>query len=191
MNRVTQALLALTGSFLIFAVACGGDDSPATKPAVTTVPTNTSSPTAVATAEPPTAIPATEPALPTLTPEGPLRLEISVNGNQLEFNKDKFEVSAGAQVTLVFDNVSDFNQHNWVLVQAGTKDDVATDGLGVGPDQDYVKPGDARVVVHTKLLDAGTTGEVSFAAPAPGTYQFTCTFPGHNFTMSGDLVVNP
>ncbi|MQG65022.1 MAG: azurin, partial [SAR202 cluster bacterium] len=40
------------------------------------------------------------------------------------------------------------------------------------------------------LLDPGASGEVTFTAPASGTYQFVCTFPGHNFTMFGDFIVN-
>jgi uncharacterized cupredoxin-like copper-binding protein len=39
------------------------------------------------------------------------------------------------------------------------------------------------------LLNAGASEEVTFTAPAPGTYEFVCTFPGHNFSMFGDFTV--
>jgi azurin len=118
-------------------------------------------------------------------------LEISVNGDALQFDKDALEVAAGSEVVLSFDNVSGINQHNVVIVKAGTKDAVSSRGTAAGPGNDWVQPGDADVIANTKVLNAGATGDVSFDAPAAGTYQFVCTFPGHNFTMFGDFVVTP
>ena len=117
-------------------------------------------------------------------------LEISVNGDALEFDQDSFEVSSGIEVVLVFDNVSGINQHNWVLVKPGTKDDVVARGTQC-PDNGWLQPDDPDVIAHTKLLDPGDTGEARFTAPAAGTYQFVCTFPGHSLTMYGDFVVTP
>ena len=128
---------------------------------------------------------------PTAAPDGPetVSLEISVNGDALAFDKSEFSAGAGSEVVLTFSNVSIINQHNWVIVQPGTKDDVAARGTAAGPDNDWVQPDDPDVIANTKLLDAGATGEVTFAAPPAGTYQFVCTFPGHNFTMFGDFEV--
>ena len=75
-------------------------------------------------------------------------------------------------------------------MEDGTKDAVSTDGTVAGPDNNWVTPGDSRVIANTILAGPGETQDVSFPAPAPGTYQFVCTFPGHNFTMFGDFVVN-
>jgi azurin len=118
-------------------------------------------------------------------------LEIGVNGDALQFDKESLEVASGSEVVLSFNNVSGINQHNWVVVQDGTKDAVSGRGTAAGPGNDWVQPGDADVVANTIVLGAGETGEVSFTAPAAGTYQFVCTFPGHNFTMFGDFVVTP
>jgi hypothetical protein len=45
-----------------------------------------------------------------------------------------------------------------------------------------------------KSIRQGFKGKIltisPFTAPAAGTYQFVCTFPGHNFTMFGDFIVN-
>ena len=133
-------------------------------------------------------VPAAEATTPPADTVPPPSLKISVEGDTLAFNTSNFEVAAGAEVVLVFDNVSTINQHNWVLVMDGTKDDVATRGTA-NPTTDWVQPGDPDVIDHTKLLAPGTSGEVRFTAPPPGTYQFVCTFPGHNFTMFGDFVV--
>ena len=160
----------------------------ATLPSTTPVPTVGEQPT-------PTPIPAPSPT-PTVstdeeTPALPPSLEIGVNGEALEFDKDRFEVPIGSEVVLVFNNVSSLNQHNWVIVQAGQKDAVAVRGTVAGPGNDWIQPEDPDVIAQTALLNPGESGEVRFAAPPPGTYQFVCTFPGHNTTMFGEFVVNP
>jgi azurin len=118
-------------------------------------------------------------------------LEIGVKGDALEFNKTKLSAKAGAAVVLTFNNVSAINQHNWVIVPAGAKDTVAARGVTAGPANNWVQSGDSQVIANTPLVDPGKTGEVRFAAPAAGRYQFVCTFPGHNFTMFGDFEVTP
>ena len=161
---------------------------------IATLPSTTPAPTV---GEQPTPTPS-PPASPTPTasadeesPVPPPTLEIGVNGDALEFNKDKFEVSAGTEVVLVFNNGSVAFQHNWVIVQAGQKDVVAGRGTAAGPGNDWIQPEDPDVIAHTALLNPGETGEVRFSAPPAGSYQFVCTFPGHNLTMFGDFAVNP
>jgi azurin len=126
----------------------------------------------------------------TTVASGPVELAVGVVGETLAFDTANITAKSGSEVTITFKNSSANNQHNLVIVQDGTKDEVATDGTTAGPDNDWVAPGDARVVANTPLLAPGASGEVIFTAPAPGTYQFVCTFPGHNFTMFGDFIVN-
>ena len=118
-------------------------------------------------------------------------LDIAVDGDALKFNTGTLTVQSAAEVVLTFSNVSTINQHNWVLVRAEDKAGVVADGTAAGPANDWLKPGDPRVIAHTKLLSAGETGEVRFTAPEPGaTYQFVCTFPGHDASgMFGGLQV--
>jgi len=123
-------------------------------------------------------------------PAGPVAISIGAEGETLAFDTNEITAASGSEVTITFDNPSANNQHNLVIVEDGTKDAVAADGTPAGPANDWVAPGDARVIANTKLLNPGTSGDVTFTAPAPGTYQFVCTFPGHNFTMFGDFVVN-
>ena len=120
---------------------------------------------------------------------GPVALAVGAVGETLSFSETSITATSGSEVTITFDNPSSNNQHNLVIVQDGTKDAVATDGTTAGPANDWVAPGDARVVANTALLAPETSGDVTFTAPAPGTYQFVCTFPGHNFTMFGDFIV--
>ena len=187
----------LLGLLLMLVAACGGDDDGQAAATATTRPqaTSTSPPAPTSTsASSATATPTTEvTAPPTDTPVpsdgGPeVTLEVAADAILNEFTEASFTVAAGSQVVLKFDNTSTISQHNWTLVEAGTKDAVAAAGI-TAPDNGFVPPDDARVIANTKLLDAGTAGEVRFAAPAPGTYQFVCTFLGHNPTMFGDFVV--
>ena len=116
-------------------------------------------------------------------------LEISSKGEELAFDKTTFEVAAGSRVTLKFTNPSTGMSHNWVLTMPGQSDAVATDGIAAGEANGWLKPHDNRVLAAIKLLKPKENGEVSFNAPAPGTYPFICTFPGHNVLMKGTLVV--
>ena len=164
-----QALLCfgLLGAIMVLAMACGGTPTP--RVTVLRPPVTPATPT-----------PCVGPAL-----------EISVKGDAIAFDKDRCEATAGTEVVMVFDNVSGFNQHNWVLVRAGTKDTVAERGLKAGPGNDWLESGDSDVIAHTRLLDPGEEGEVRFTAPEPGSYQFVCTSPGQNTIVFGDFVVTP
>ena len=146
--------------------------------------------TELAVAAPPTGAPAATkaPAAPTV----PGALQISADGDNLKFDQSQLpEVSTGTEVVVVFSNVSGINQHNWVLVPSGTKDAVAQRGVTAGPQNGWLQPGDPDVLASTDLLGPGETGEARFIAPAPSTYQFLCSFPGHGATMFGEFVVVP
>jgi azurin len=67
---------------------------------------------------------------------------------------------------------------------------VSADGTGAGPGNNWLPVDDSRVIGNTMVLSPGQSDTATFTAPAAGTYQFVCTFPGHNFTMFGDFIVN-
>ena len=123
-------------------------------------------------------------------PAESLLLDISVNGEDLEYDKSEMSAPAGQEVTVQFRNVSKAQPHNWVLVENGTKDDVTADGIESGEENDYVTPGDERVFAQTGLLAGKETGKVTFTVPPAGTYQFVCTFPAHNITMFGTFTLH-
>ena len=118
-------------------------------------------------------------------------LAIATEGDTLKFDLAQLEAKAGSTVTVVFQNTSTINQHNWVLVQSGTKDEVAAAGTGAGAEGGWIALDDDRVLAKTSLLDPGASESVEFTVPAAGTYQFVCTFPGHNITMFGDFIATP
>ena len=118
-------------------------------------------------------------------------LEISTQGDALQFDLSQLTVKASSEVVITFKNASTGIQHNFVVVRAGTKDEVATAGAAAGPDNDWIPQGDDRVIAKSGLLASGASEDITFTAPGPGTYQFLCTFPGHNVTMFGEFNVTP
>ena len=161
---------------------------PTAVPLPTVPPADSTAPESKAPDAAPTTAPTSE-EKPSGGSGAAVSLEIGTNGDALEFSQSALSADSGSQVTLTFTNNSSVNQHNWVLVKTGSKDEVATAGTAAGPGAGWIPPGDDRVLAATGLLDAGASEEVTFTAPAPGTYQFVCTFPGHNFSMFGDFTV--
>lgn len=165
-----------------FVIACGdGEDTASGRP---TRPVRVT-PVGRTRLPPPTIAPPTPPPCKGAYPH------ISVKSDALEFDERQLFAVAGTEVELVLRNASGVNQHNWVMVKAGTKDEVASAGIAAGPDNDWIPPDDNRIIASTRLLDPGETGVVRFTAPPAGDYQFVCTFPVHNFTMFGDFIVTP
>ena len=82
--------------------------------------------------------------------------------------------------------------HNLVIAAASDMQGIEADGIAAGAASDYVKPGDARVVAHTKLVGGGQSDSVSFSVgklKTGGPYEFFCSFPGHAAIMKGTISV--
>ncbi len=189
MKAATVVIIGLLGGLILAATACGGDEpSPPPRPRATPGPTvvteNGTTPTPEITEWTTPAMDAFDDAT------GPLvELAIGAAGDSLEFDTSSLTVGTGSRVTLTFDNNSVLNQHNWVLVNDGTKDEVSQRGSsrqGTG----YLEPNDPDVIAFTQLLDTGTVVELNFVPSTAGTYQFVCTFPAHNVTMFGSFEVS-
>jgi azurin len=122
----------------------------------------------------------------------PCQLEISGN-DQMQYDTQTLTVPASCtQVTLTLHHTGKLPReamgHNWVLVTATDFNAVANFGTSAGLANDYVQPGDKRVLAHTKTIGGGQTTSVTFptsALKAGGDYRYLCTFPGHNALMRG------
>jgi len=82
--------------------------------------------------------------------------------------------------------------HNWVLSHASDEAGVIADGMKAGAASSYEKPGDARIIAHTKLIGGGEsdTATIDVAKLKAGEqYSYFCTFPGHAAMMKGTLSV--
>ncbi|MES2531084.1 MAG: azurin [Pseudomonadota bacterium] len=119
-----------------------------------------------------------------------------IEGNDaMQFNKTAIEIGKGCKdFTLTLKHAGKLPKqamgHNWVLAKTADVQAVAADGIASGAAQNYVKPGDARVIAHTRLVGGGESDSVTFAVakldPA-GSYSFFCSFPGHSSLMKGTL----
>jgi azurin len=109
----------------------------------------------------------------------------------MQFDKKEIAVAADCtdvQVTLTHTGklAANVMGHNWVLAKTADMAGVASDGISVAPD--HVKPGDARVVAHTKVVGGGQSASVTFKTSQlkkGESYSFFCTFPGHWAVMKG------
>lgn len=115
----------------------------------------------------------------------------------MQFNKKSIDVPASCkQFTVKLKHVGKLPKnamgHNWVLSKTADVQGVATDGIPAGLDKDYVKPGDARVIAHTKVIGGGESTSVSFDVAklkAGESYTWFCSFPGHSSVMKGTLAL--
>ena len=166
-------------ALLLAPVACNNKEENHTAPAAAAAPT-----------------PAPQPAPQPVATEAPkpapkVDLQIESVGNTMTFSKTALSVPAGSEVHLTFKNNSTMSTlpHNWVLVKAGTEASVAAAGLKMGEQAGYVDVRGFDMLAHTPLAKPGEQTEVTFTAPAAGTYAFICTVPGHYMMMKGVFTV--
>jgi len=114
------------------------------------------------------------------------------SSDQMKYNVSEIKVKAGETVTLTLKHVGKLPVqamgHNLVILQKGTN--VATFAQSASSQQanGYV-PKSSAVIAATKLIGGGQSSTITFKAPAKGTYDFICTFPGHFSIMKGKLIV--
>jgi len=121
-------------------------------------------------------------------------VEITITGNdQMQYDLKEMKVKAGQTVRVTLKHIGKMDKnvmgHNWVLLTNGT--DVPEFGAlaGAAKATDYVPAGTDKVIAHTKLLSGGESDTIEFVAPAAGTYDFICSFPGHYALMKGKFIV--
>lgn len=118
---------------------------------------------------------------------------ITIEGNdQMQFNKKEIKVKAGQTVRLTLKHVGQMDisvmGHNWVLLAPGT--DINKFGQDAVEAEDHIPSGyEDAIIAHTKMLGGGESDTIEFEAPAPGTYEFICSFPGHVALMKGKFIV--
>ena len=111
----------------------------------------------------------------------------------LKYDINELVLQRGTKIELTFNNNDDM-LHNLVVTQKGTAsvDKVGNEALKLGldgADMNYVPDSDL-VIVHTGIVEPGTSEKIYFQAPGqPGEYWIVCTFPGHAATMRIKLIV--
>jgi azurin len=119
---------------------------------------------------------------------------LEISGNDLmQYDKSELKVKAGQKVTLTLTHAGEMAKsamgHNWVLLKQGT--DMATFAAEAisAADNDYIPKDTDAVIANTKMLGGGESVTITFDAPAAGTYDFICSFPGHYALMKGKFIV--
>jgi len=119
-------------------------------------------------------------------------LEIA-GDDTMKFDKSELKAKAGQKVTLILTHTGKMAKnvmgHNWVLLKQGTDiDDFGAKAVAAGLDKEHIPEGD-HVIASTKVIGGGESVSITFDAPAAGTYDFICSFPGHYSMMKGKFIV--
>jgi azurin len=131
-------------------------------------------------------------ALPLVARADPCRVEISGN-DLMQYDRKELAVPATCrEITVTLHHAGkqprEAMGHDWVLVKTADLAAVDQAGLAAGLADNYVKPGDQRVLAHTRVIGGGETTSVTFPASIlrkGGDYSYLCTFPGHSALMHG------
>lgn len=120
----------------------------------------------------------------------------TVEGNDaMQFNQKQITVPATCkEFTVTLKHVGKLPKaamgHNIVITSTADEQGVLGDGSKAGLDNNYVKPGDTRVIAHTKVIGGGESDSATFktaALKAGQSYSFFCSFPGHAALMKGTV----
>ncbi len=176
-----KAYLALISAAVIGLAACSQE---AAKPAEAPAASTASEAAPAETTAPADAAPAA----------GNCATTVEAN-DAMQFNTKEIQVSKACKeftITLKHTGTQPKESmgHNIVIGKAEDMDGIFKDGAGAAA-TDYVKPDDARVVAHTKLVGGGEEASLTLdpAKLAGGEYKFACTFPGHGALMNGKVTL--
>lgn len=138
---------------------------------------------------------ATETPAATEAPADANTAVVTLNGgDDMKYDLTEIKVKAGQTVKLTLHHTGKAPVaamgHNFVLLAQGTDLAKFATAAVAAKDNDYI-PADlaSSVIAHTKTIGGGETTEVEFPAPAAGTYDFLCSFPGHSAMMKGKFIV--
>jgi azurin len=131
-------------------------------------------------------------ALPLTAHADPCRVEISGN-DVMQYDKKELAVPAACRdITITLHHVGkqprEAMGHDWVLVKTADLAAVAQAAIAAGLANNYLPPGDKRVLAHTGVIGGGESTSVTFSASLltrGGDYSYLCTFPGHSALMHG------
>lgn len=124
----------------------------------------------------------------------PKEVALELNSNdQMRYDKLLLRVKAGQEVTLTLNHTGEQPKnlmgHNFVLLKKGTDVDQFASKAVVAIENDYIPADTEAVIVHTKMIGGGESTTVTFDAPAKGSYDYLCSFPGHHGLMRGKFIV--
>jgi azurin len=184
----------LVASALALALsACGQSPAPSAEPPVAAPATEAAAVPAPAEAAPVAPAPV---AATGSKPATVVDCATTIEGNDaMQYNADSITIPASCtQFTINLKHAGamavNVMGHNVVVAKEADMAGIAADGMAVAPE--HVKPDDARIIAHTKMLGGGETASVTFDVAKVkdgGPFKFFCSFPGHMALMQGSLQV--
>lgn len=120
--------------------------------------------------------------------------KITIESNdQMRYNLSEIRAKAGQRVTLTLKHTGKMPAqamgHNLVILQKGTDVTAFANLAARAKTNNYIPVGTKQVIIATKVIGGGESTTVTFTAPAKGTYDFICSFPGHVAIMKGKFIV--
>jgi|SRR5690606_26197899 len=194
MNKIKSSFLFVAASF--FLLSCGGGETSSESSNNNQSSTNNTPATTQPVQSESSAPAATEaPAETTTAAASDEVVELTISGtDQMQFDKKELRVKAGQKVRLTLTHSGTMAKnamgHNWVLLKEGV--DLAAFGqkAATAMDNDYIPASEeGSIIAHTKMLGGGESDTIEFTAPAKGSYEYLCSFPGHYALMRGVLIV--
>ncbi|MCB0457564.1 MAG: azurin [Flavobacteriaceae bacterium] len=122
-------------------------------------------------------------------------VNVALSGNDLmQYDKSEIKVKAGQEVTLTLRHIGKLDKkvmgHNFVLLKQGVNmQEFGLKASEAGETVDWIPEEGKDVIAHTKMLAGGESTSITFTAPAAGTYDYICSFPGHVAMMKGKFIV--
>jgi azurin len=134
----------------------------------------------------------TTPATPEVAKQDTIKITLNSN-DKMQYDLSEIDVYEGQTVVLTLNHTGTMPiasmGHNFVLLKQGT-DLVKFEEEAAKAQKDGYIPTDAGdIIAHTKLIGGGESDTVTFTAPAIGTYDYMCSFPGHYSVMKGKFNV--
>lgn len=121
---------------------------------------------------------------------------VRIDGNdRMQFSLTQFTVKSGDTVRIIFENKGRMSKaamgHNVVILTSDADANAYAGKAAMARDNDFIPASEAAsVIAHTKLLGPDESDTIEFTAPAPGDYEYICSFPAHCFTgMRGVMTV--
>lgn len=124
-----------------------------------------------------------------------LKVEV---GDHMNFAPTSLEISAAKckSVTVNLTHTGSMPKsamgHNWVLSKTAEAQDIAQTGWNAGASNQYLPPGDTRIIAGTDIIGGGESTSVTFDTKGlkpGGDYTFFCSFIGHYAIMKGKFTV--
>ena len=116
--------------------------------------------------------------------------EIRIKADDLlRFDVRKVTVRSGETVVVTLENVGQLQNHahNFVLLKPGA--DMGKFSTSNTDPQKAKALLQQLSIAFTPMVPAGGRESVTFKAPAPGTYTYICSYPGHQSKSRGSFVV--